>query len=178
MVSKPSKEEAEQSLIEEGLLSFFAVFVHDIAYGVEVEALVGQELFVLVVSVGVDQDGHELLELEGLRVAHFGANLVELLAKEQLDDHLHFGLLLLLEPLLLEGRKEVLVELAHKTEASSLVKEIETFVVLFRFGYLRGLLPYLLGLLLFLELYRFLRRDHFGLLGSAGLAGGEGHHFV
>ena len=76
-------------------------------------------------------DRHEhIQELSLAVVIHLGIKGVEVLGGECLEKGHHRGLLLLVDPLLLEGLEQELVELGHEAEAGALVKEVELFVVL------------------------------------------------
>lgn len=77
--------------------------------------------------------GNEFL-LEARR--HFLEDIFEVFDSEGLNEVNHGALLLLLNPHLLEGLEQVLVELGHYSEAGSLVEKVELFVVFVSSDYL------------------------------------------
>jgi hypothetical protein len=84
----------------------------------------------LVVAVGVHDSHEHREELPLVLRRQGGEEGVEVLHGEGAQEGGHGLLLLLLDPLPLEGLEEQFVEFGHQTEAGALVEEVEFLVVL------------------------------------------------
>lgn len=84
----------------------------------------------LVVPVRVD-NGHKHPQKFTLVVfIQLAEDRLKVFRREGMKELKHRRLLLLVDPLLLEGRKHKLIELAHQSEAGTFVEEVKFLVVL------------------------------------------------
>ena len=132
--AEPCEQKGECRVLKELLLSLLAVLIHGVTYHRVVNLLrlllFNGCLLPFVVSVRVNDRHEDIQELSLAVVIHLGIKGVEVLGGECLEKGHHRGLLLLVDPLLLEGLEQELVELGHEAEAGAFVKEVELFVVL------------------------------------------------
>lgn len=127
---KPSIQKWENGVGEESFLGFFTILVHGISDQGEIYVDFRNEGIIFVMSVRVHYNHKHWYELLLECWTHFLQDTIKVFHCKCLNQVSHGTLLLLFNPNLLEGLEEMLVELSHQSETSSLIEEIKLLIIL------------------------------------------------